>query len=258
MRKAQSATCHTALSTFLTKSNSRADVKRWASAYVCSLFPSGLLPRIEKSYYDRRAAVVDKKKDIVEDETDDNQEQELERQEKIDDEFGAEVAAENSENMESKEVDVEFLQGQLEKLQEQSKVSLDKVVRAQAEMENLRKRAARDVENAHKYALEKFTNELLPIMDSLELGLSASVKAKNLDDLCKGMELTLEMFNTVMEKFGITMIEPKGEKFNPELHDAVSMQETDDSNSGIIIEVMQKGYTLNGRLIRPAMVVVAK
>ena len=200
----------------------------------------------------------DKKKDIVEDETDDNQEQELERQEKIDDEFGAEVAAENSENMESKEVDVEFLQGQLEKLQEQSKVSLDKVVRAQAEMENLRKRAARDVENAHKYALEKFTDELLPIMDSLELGLSASVKAKNLDDLCKGMELTLEMFNTVMEKFGITMIEPKGEKFNPELHDAVSMQETDDSNSGIIIEVMQKGYTLNGRLIRPAMVVVAK
>ena len=160
--------------------------------------------------------------------------------------------------MESKEVDVEFLQVQLEKLQEQSKVSLDKVVRAQAEMENLRKRAARDVENAHKYALEKFTNELLPIMDSLELGLSASVKAKNLDDLCKGMELTLEMFNTVMEKFGITMIEPKGEKFDPELHDAVSMQETDDSNSGIIIEVMQKGYTLNGRLIRPAMVVVAK
>ena len=200
----------------------------------------------------------DQKKDIVEDETDDNQEQELERQEKIDDEFDAEVAAENSENMESKEVDVEFLEGQLEKLQEQSKVSLDKVVRAQAEMENLRKRAARDVENAHKYALEKFTNELLPIMDSLELGLSASVKAKNLDDLCKGMELTLEMFNTVMEKFGITMIEPKGEKFNPELHDAVSMQETNDSNSGIIIEVMQKGYTLNGRLIRPAMVVVAK
>ena len=200
----------------------------------------------------------DQKKDIVEDETDDNQEQELERQEKIDDEFDAEVAAENSENMESKEVDVEFLQGQLEKLQEQSKVSLDKVVRAQAEMENLRKRAARDVENAHKYALEKFTDELLPIMDSLELGLSASVKAKNLDDLCKGMELTLEMFNTVMEKFGITMIEPKGEKFNPELHDAVSMQETNDSNSGIIIEVMQKGYTLNGRLIRPAMVVVAK
>ena len=200
----------------------------------------------------------DQKKDIVEDETDDNQERELERQEKIGDEFDAEVAEENSENIESKEVDVEFLQGQLEKLQEQSKVSLDKVVRAQAEMENLRKRAARDVENAHKYALEKFTNELLPIMDSLELGLSASVKAKNLDDLCKGMELTLEMFNTVMEKFGITMIEPKGEKFNPELHDAVSMQETDDSNSGIIIEVMQKGYTLNGRLIRPAMVVVAK
>ena len=200
----------------------------------------------------------DQKKDIEKDETNDDQDHELERHGKIDDEFETEVVVGNSENIESKEVDVEFLQGQLEKLQEQSKVSLDKVVRAQAEMENLRKRAARDVENAHKYALEKFTNELLPIMDSLELGLSASVKAKNLDDLCKGMELTLEMFNTVMEKFGITMIEPKGEKFNPELHDAVSMQETNDSNSGIIIEVMQKGYTLNGRLIRPAMVVVAK
>ena len=200
----------------------------------------------------------DQKKDIVKDETNDDQEQELERHGKIDDEFETEVVVENSENIESKEVNVEFLQGQLEKLQEQSKVSLDKVVRAQAEMENLRKRAARDVENAHKYALEKFTNELLPIMDSLELGLSASVKAKNLDDLCKGMELTLEMFSTVMEKFSITMIDPKGEKFNPELHDAVSMQETDDSNSGVIIEVMQKGYTLNGRLIRPAMVVVAK
>ena len=200
----------------------------------------------------------DKKKDIVKDKTNDDQEQELEQHEKINDEFEAEVVVENSENIESKEVDVELLQGQLEKLQEQSKVSLDKVVRAQAEMENLRKRAARDIENAHKYALEKFTNELLPIIDSLELGLSASEKAKNLDDLCKGMELTLEMFVTVMEKFGITMIEPKGEKFNPELHDAVSMQDTDDSNSGIIIEVMQKGYTLNGRLIRPAMVIVAK
>ena len=200
----------------------------------------------------------DQKKDIVKDDANNNQDQELKQPGKIDDEFDTEVVVENSENIESKEVDVEFLQVQLEKLQEQSKVSLDKVVRAQAEMENLRKRAARDVENAHKYALEKFTNELLPIMDSLELGLSASVKAKNLDDLCKGMELTLEMFNTVMEKFGITMIEPKGEKFNPELHDAVSMQETNDSNSGIIIEVMQKGYTLNGRLIRPAMVVVAK
>ena len=206
----------------------------------------------------KRLGMSDQKKDIVKDETNDNQEQELEQHEKIDEEFDTELVVENSENIESKEVDVEFLQGQLEKLQEQSKVSLDKVVRAQAEMENLRKRAARDVENAHKYALEKFTSELLPIMDSLELGLSASVKAKNLDDLCKGMELTLEMFNTVMEKFGITMIEPKGEKFNPELHDAVSMQDTDDSNSGIIIEVMQKGYTLNGRLIRPAMVVVAK
>jgi molecular chaperone GrpE len=200
----------------------------------------------------------DQKNDIVQEEVDDNQEQELEGNKKIDSELDSEAAVENSEKMEPKEVDAEFLQGQLEKLQEESKVSSDKAVRTQAEMENLRKRTARDVENAHKYALEKFTNELLPVIDSLELGLSASANAENVDDLRKGMELTLEMFNTVMEKFGIKTIEPRGEKFNPELHEAVSMQETEDSDSGVIVAVMQKGYVLNERLIRPAMVIVAK
>ena len=125
-------------------------------------------------------------------------------------------------------------------------------------MENLRKRTIRDVENAHKYALEKFINELLPILDSLELGLSASANTKNVDELYKGMELTLEMFNKALEKFGVKIIDPQGEKFNPELHEAVSMQEIEDSESGIIIAVMQKGYLLNDRLIRPAMVIVAK
>ena len=136
--------------------------------------------------------------------------------------------------------------------------ALDKAVRAQAEMENLRKRTARDVENAHKYALEKFVQELLPVIDSLELGLSASAEVENADDLRKGMDLTLEMIKKVMEKFGIAIVEAQGQKFNPELHEAVSTQEAGEYKPGEVIAVMQKGYTLNGRLIRPAMVVVAK
>ena len=161
-------------------------------------------------------------------------------------------------NKVDKEKDVELLALQLEKLKQESEENLDKAIRAQAEMENLRKRASRDIENAHKYALEKFTNELLPVIDSLELGLSASVDAEKAGDIYKGMELTLEKFTTVIEKFGIEKINPKGEKFDPELHEAVSMQETNDKNSGNVVAVMQKGYTLNGRLIRPAMVIVAK
>ncbi len=156
------------------------------------------------------------------------------------------------------ELDVEVLQAQLQKEQEQAQINLDKALRAQAEMENLRKRTTRDMENAHKYALEKFVNELLPIIDSMELGMSASESAENIDDLREGMNLTLKMFATTMEKFGVKTIDPQGEKFNPEQHEAVSMTEMEGSESGTVITVMQKGYELNGRLVRPAMVVVAK
>ncbi len=180
------------------------------------------------------------------------------RDEKIDSQLGSKESEKNTEDEEKNAASAEFLQEQLEKLQDESKDNLDKVLRAQAEMENLRKRTSRDVENAHKYALEKFVSELLPVLDSLELGLSASENAENVDDLYKGMELTLEMFNRALEKFGVKTIDPKGEKFNPELHEAVSMQEIEDSESGIIVTVIQKGYSLNERLIRPAMVVVVK
>ncbi len=154
--------------------------------------------------------------------------------------------------------DIEFLQNQLNKEKELSQTNKDLALRAQAEMDNLRKRTARDVENAHKYALEKFVNELLPIMDSLELGLSAAESAENIDDLREGMDLTIKMFNTAMDKFNVKAVDPQGEKFNPEQHEAVSMQEIEGAESGTVVTVMQKGYELNGRLVRPAMVVVAK
>ena len=108
--------------------------------------------------------------------------------------------------------DIESLQNQLNKEKERSQANKDLALRSQAEMDNLRKRTGRDVENAHKYALEKFVNELLPIMDSLELGISAAESAENIDDLREGMDLTIKMFNTAMDKFNVKAVEPQGEK----------------------------------------------
>ena len=147
-------------------------------------------------------------------------------------------------------------------LQEQKQAAaenLEKALRAHAELENFRKRSMRDIENAHKYALEKFLGELLPVMDSMELGLSAASDSDgDVDSLKEGLELTHKMLVTLLEKNGIRIIDPAGEKFDPRLHEAVSMQEQEGTGSGQIISVMQKGYELNGRLLRPAMVVVAK
>ncbi len=159
---------------------------------------------------------------------------------------------------ETQEIDIETLQLQLEKEMEQSQINRDAALRAQAEMENLRKRTTRDIENAHKFALDKFVNELLPIMDSLSLGMTAAESAEHVDELREGMDLTLKMFISAIEKFGVKEIDPLNEKFNPEQHEAVSMQEIEGSESGTVVTVMQKGYELNGRLVRPAMVVVAK
>jgi molecular chaperone GrpE len=135
----------------------------------------------------------------------------------------------------------------------------DQLLRANAELDNARRRARQDVENAHKYALEKFAQELLPVKDSLEMGLAAaSGEGESAAQLKEGTELTLKMLSAAMEKFGIKPVDPTGEPFNPELHQAMSMQESADHAPNTVMAVMQKGYQLNDRLIRPAMVVVAK
>jgi len=167
-------------------------------------------------------------------------------------------AGDDLTSVEETEVNVETLQALLEKEKENAQTNRDAALRAQAEMENLRKRTARDVESAHKYALEKFVHELLPILDSLSLGMNAAESAENVDELREGMDLTLKMFNDALDKFGVKEIDPQGEKFTPEQHEAISMQEIEGSESGTVVSVMQKGYELNGRLVRPAMVVVAK
>ena len=134
----------------------------------------------------------------------------------------------------------------------------DKLVRAKAELENLRKRQERELANAHKYALERFVTELLPVRDSLELGLSAA-QGENADaaKLREGTELTLNLFSAAMEKFNIVVVDPEGQPFNPELHQAMSMQPRDDVEPNTVVTVVQKGYTLNERLVRPAMVIVS-
>ena len=135
----------------------------------------------------------------------------------------------------------------------------DQVVRLQAEMDNLRKRSERDLANAHKFALERFANELLPVRDSLEMGLAAfNVEVADPDKLREGVALTLQMLSGAMGKVAIKEVNPQDERFNPEFHQAMSMQERDDVEPNTVVTVVQKGYTLNERLIRPAMVIVSK
>lgn len=132
----------------------------------------------------------------------------------------------------------------------------EKYLRAAAELENVRKRAARDVENAHKFALERFTSELLAVCDSLEMGLAAGDDA-DVETLLAGKEATLKQLKTTMERFGVEELDPQGEPFDPAMHEAMTVQPSDDVEPGSVLTVFQKGYALNGRLLRPARVIVA-
>lgn len=135
----------------------------------------------------------------------------------------------------------------------------NELLRNRAEMENLRKRNARDVENAHKFGMEKFIQEILPVWDSLGRGMEAAQDDDvDIQKIREGMELTLKMMDAAMEKFNLEEIDPQGDVFNPEIHQAMSMQESTDFPPNTVMAVFQKGYLLNDRLIRPAMVVVAK
>ncbi|NOX75302.1 MAG: nucleotide exchange factor GrpE [Gammaproteobacteria bacterium] len=136
----------------------------------------------------------------------------------------------------------------------------NQLLRANAGLENTRRRARQDVENAHKYALEKFALELLPVKDSLEMGLAAVNTDGNetATQLREGTEMTLKVLTSAFDKFGIEAVDPVGDSFDPALHQAMSMQESADHAPNTVMAVMQKGYRLNERLIRPAMVVVSK
>ena len=132
-------------------------------------------------------------------------------------------------------------------------------MRTRAELDNLRKRSQRDLEQAHKFALERFSQELLQVWDSLELGHQAAQDEQaDVQKLREGTELTLKLLTDVMSKHGVEQIDPTGETFNPEYHQAMSVQERDDVAPNTVVAVVQKGYLLNGRLLRPAMVMVSR
>lgn len=156
------------------------------------------------------------------------------------------------------ESDAAALRQELEEAQAKAQEHWDKLLRAQAELENLRKRSARDLENAHKYALDKFAGELLGVRDSLELGVQAAQESNDLDKIREGTELTLKMLVQLMEKYEIREIDPQGAKFDPDRHQAMMTQESSEADPNTVLSVMQKGYSLKDRLLRPALVVVSK
>jgi molecular chaperone GrpE len=167
----------------------------------------------------------------------------------------------STKEVESKVIKEELarLQEQLQQAEDKASKHWDELLRAKADLENTRKRLQRDVENAHKYAVEKFVQDLLPVIDSLEMGINAANEVDaDIHKVKEGNELTLKMFNDCANKFGVEAINPKGEPFNPEFHQAMAMQESNDQQPDTVLAVMQKGYLLNGRLVRPAMVIVAK
>lgn len=159
-------------------------------------------------------------------------------------------AGENSEVSE-----VEALKAQVQEFQEQ-------MLRSQAEMQNVRRRAEIDVEKAHKFALEKFVKELLPVADSLEKAVESTEGHEESGELVasirEGVEMTLNLFMSSLKKFNVEQLNPVGEPFDPQQHEAMSMVPAPDAEPNSVVAVVQKGYLLNGRVVRPAMVMVAK
>lgn len=177
-----------------------------------------------------------------------NESQELPQGETVD------AVLETVEQQRIAELEVELAKAQATVVEQQ-----DSVLRAKAEAENARRRAEGEVDKAKKFALERFAGELLPVIDNLERALQASDNASDeIKPILEGVELTHKSFVATVQKFGLEVIDPQGQPFNPELHQAMSMQESADVAPNTVIAVMQKGYQLNGRLVRPAMVAVSR
>ncbi|MCK8515783.1 nucleotide exchange factor GrpE [Methylonatrum kenyense] len=170
----------------------------------------------------------------------------------------ASEATERPEENGAVENDAE-LEAALEEAQAKAEENWNQFLRARAELENIRRRAERDVQQARKYSIEKLAGDLLPVKDSLEMGLQAAQEeGASVASLREGSELTLKMLEQVLERFDIKLVDPVGEKFDPELHEAMAMQPSREHAPNTVIQVVQKGYALHDRLLRPAMVIVAR
>jgi molecular chaperone GrpE len=170
-----------------------------------------------------------------------------------------EVTENAAEAVEGEVDSIQQLQDELEKAQASLIEAEEQVLRARADVQNIRRRAEQDVEKAHKFALERFTNELLPVVDSLERAVeSAQSEEAGVAAIREGVEMTLNMMLAAMKKFNVEVVDPQGEPFDPQQHQAMSMVENADVEPNTVLHVMQKGYLLNDRLVRPAMVMVSK
>lgn len=185
------------------------------------------------------------------------------------------MSQQNDENIETNTVDVEeqveaaqeqavetsveeALQAELAAAQAEVAQLKDQMLRVQADAQNVRRRAEQDVEKAHKFGQEKFSRELLSVLDNLERALAATPESEETLALREGVDMTLQGFVSTLAKFNVEAIDPQGETFNPEFHQAMAMQENADFPPNTVMAVMQKGYSLHGRLLRPAMVMVSK
>lgn len=167
-----------------------------------------------------------------------------------------EVPPEAVEGVDLRDERIAELEAQLAEAQQQER---DSLLRAKAEMENVRRRTELDIEKAHKFALEKFSGDLLPVLDNLERALELADKNNpELTAMIEGIDLTLKSLQDVVSKYGIEIVGDVNVLFNPEVHQAMSLMESADHQPNHVMMVMQKGYTLNGRLLRPAMVAVSK
>lgn len=165
----------------------------------------------------------------------------------------------NAEPSATEESGADGLQARVQELEEQLAAAQDQLLRTAAEMQNVRRRAEQDVEKAHKFALEKFANDLLPVVDSLERGLELTPATDEASKAVReGLELTHKLMLDTLKRHQLEQLDPQGEPFNPEHHQAMAMEESATMEPGSVLKVFQKGYLLNGRLLRPAMVVVSK
>ena len=157
------------------------------------------------------------------------------------------------------EVTVDETAARIQELEEQLAVAKDQALRAAADVQNMRRRAEQDVEKARKFSLERFANDLLPVLDSLERGFElCPTENPETASMREGMELTIKLFIDTLARHQLVVLNPEGEPFNPEHHQAMAMEESAAAEPNSVLKVFQKGYLLSGRLLRPAMVVVSK
>lgn len=187
---------------------------------------------------------------------------EKDQKETLNEEIQAENVAEPSvseETAQAEEAVEQDLEAMLVESQQEVQAQKDLALRTLADMENLKRRTRKDIEDAHKFALEKFVNALIPVMDSMEMGLDAAQKdGVSIETIREGMEMTFKQTLDVLNEFNVERVDPKGEAFDPQKHEAMTMVPSPDLESNTVMDVIQKGYVLNERLVRPARVIVVQ